>query len=243
VKTAHLIAAEFRERIARGDLVDGESLPVESELIERFGVSKGIVREALRILETEGLVEVRRGLGGGPRVRHPSISQAAMGMGVYLQIGDVFVDDVWQARDRIIAAAVERLASERDGHDVTDLELAVATLQDTYGEVDGYYSFLLDVGELAVAAAGNRTEHVLVTALRQILAVELETATQAVVDVERAIAIAKETAVAWNEAMRNIRFGHARAARQAYERQADGVRKGLAEMFGVATVVDVFADT
>ena len=83
-KAAFVIAAEFRERIAKGELRAGDPLPVESELMDELGVSKGVVRETLRILETEGLVEVRRGLGGGPRVRHPSISEASKGVGIYL---------------------------------------------------------------------------------------------------------------------------------------------------------------
>src|SRR3954462_5104772 len=110
VKASIAIAAELRSRIARGELAPGAPLPVEDELVVELGCSKPVVREALRILETEGLVEVRRGIGGGARGRHPSISDAAKTMGVYLQIGDVPVLDVWSARDRIIAAAVERLA-------------------------------------------------------------------------------------------------------------------------------------
>ncbi len=110
MKASHAIAADLRQLIARGELKAGDSLPVERELVDRLGASRGVVREALRILEREGLVEVRRGLGGGPRVRHPSISEAAQGMGVYLQLGDVPVLDAWTARDRIIGCAVERLA-------------------------------------------------------------------------------------------------------------------------------------
>jgi len=74
------IAADLRQRIASGELKDGDPLPVESELVGQLGASKSVVREALRILEGEGLLEVRRGLGGGPRVRHPSISDAAQGV-------------------------------------------------------------------------------------------------------------------------------------------------------------------
>ena len=75
-------------RIASGALAPGDPLPVEEDLTVEHGCSKPVVREALRILETEGLLEVRRGIGGGARVRHPSASHSANTIGVYLQIGD-----------------------------------------------------------------------------------------------------------------------------------------------------------
>ena len=189
MKASLVIADDIRRRIARGELQAGEALPVEAELTEQVGVSKGVLREALRILETEGLVEVRRGLGGGPTVRHPSISKAADAMGVYLQIGDVLVMDVFEARDRIIADAVERLATSRRADDADCLELSVRALQGVVGEFDTYYPKLLDVGETAVRLAGNVTEHVLVVALRHIIAAELEAATRSVVDFELAVAV------------------------------------------------------
>src|ERR1700736_3637382 len=128
MKASLAIAPESRTRIARGDLRAGEPLPVESDLMYELGVSKGVVREALRILETEGLVEVRRGLGGGPRVRHPSISEAANPIGVYLQIGSVKVVDVWETRDRIIGSAIERLALQPDAPDLSALDAGVKAL-------------------------------------------------------------------------------------------------------------------
>jgi DNA-binding FadR family transcriptional regulator len=240
MKAALTIAAEFRERIARGELRAGEALPVESELMDALGVSKGVVRGALRILETEGLVEVRRGLGGGPRVRHPSISEAAMGMGVYLQIGDVLVMDVWVARDRIIVGAVERLALDRTERDVATLQASVEQLTALIGDFDAYYPQLLDVGETVVRLAGNATEHVLVVALRHIIAAELEAATRAIVDVGQALAVENEVARAWTEASRHVKAGRVRAARRAYDRQAELVRNGLSERMQGTTVVDVF---
>lgn len=240
MKASQAIAEEFRQLIARGELKDGEPLPVESELVDHLGASKGVVREALRILETEGLIEVRRGLGGGPRVRHPSISDAAKGMGVYLQIGDVPVIDAWTARDRIIAAAVERLATDRTPPAVAELERSVAELGARVGAFDAYYPQLLDVGETAVRLAGNATEHVLVVALRHIVAVELDTATRAVVDVREAVAAEELITGAWSDAVRQIRARRPKAARRAYERQADLIRNGLAEQMRYARVVDAF---
>jgi DNA-binding FadR family transcriptional regulator len=240
-KASLAIAAEFRSRIARGDLRAGEPLPVESELMDELGVSKGVVREALRILETEGLVEVRRGLGGGPRVRHPSISEAAKAIGVYLQIGDVLVTDVWETRDRIIGGAVERLAVRTDGRDLGVLEESVDALATLVGDFDAYYPQLVDVGEKAVLAAGSATEHVIVVSLRHIIAAELEAATRAVVDVAAAVEAEETVTQAWADTLRHVRAGRPAAARRAYQRQADMIRTGLWAQMKDATVGEIAA--
>ncbi len=241
MKASLAIAAGFRNRIARGDLRAGEPLPVESDLMDELGVSKGVVREALRILETEGLVEVRRGLGGGPRVRHPSISEAAKAMGVYLQIGDVHVTDVWETRDRLIGGAVERLALERNERDLSLLTASVGALAAIVGDFDAYFPQMLNVDEQAVLAAGSATEHVIVVSLRHIIAAELEAATRAVVDVQEAVEAEETVAGAWTEALRHIRAGRPRAARSAYQRQADLVRTGIWDQMKDARVGDVIA--
>jgi GntR family transcriptional regulator, transcriptional repressor for pyruvate dehydrogenase complex len=242
-KAAFAIAAEFRARIAKGELRAGDPLPVESELMDELGVSKGVVRETLRILETEGLVEVRRGLGGGPRVRHPSISEASKGVGIYLQIGDVLVMDVWEARDRIIANAVDRLGSVRTEGDAVALQTSLEELAATVGDFDAFYGQLLDMGETAVRMAGNRTDYVLVVALRHIISAELEAATRAVVDVGQAVAAEQRLVGAWREISRHVKTGRGGAARRIYEEEAGHVRNGLAEMMQGTTVVDIFSDS
>ena len=65
------IADELRGLIVSGELADGASLGREPDLVERFGVSRPSLREALRILETEGLIRVVRGLHGGVVVQSP----------------------------------------------------------------------------------------------------------------------------------------------------------------------------
>src|SRR4051794_40921632 len=65
------VADELRQLIIAGELDEGDSLGNEPELIERFGVSRPSMREALRILETEGLISVRRGVFGGVVAHRP----------------------------------------------------------------------------------------------------------------------------------------------------------------------------
>jgi len=68
-----LIADELRSLIVSGKVAEGDSLGREPDLVERFGVSRPSLREALRILEAEGLITVVRGVLGGVVVRdgHP----------------------------------------------------------------------------------------------------------------------------------------------------------------------------
>lgn len=57
------VAASLRERIATGELAPGQMLPSEADLITQFGFARTTVREGIEILEDEGLVEPRQGLG------------------------------------------------------------------------------------------------------------------------------------------------------------------------------------
>ncbi|HRE03853.1 MAG TPA: GntR family transcriptional regulator, partial [Ilumatobacteraceae bacterium] len=60
-RLAEMVADVLRQRILSGELGDGSIIGKQEELIEEFNVSKPSIREALRILETEGLISVQRG--------------------------------------------------------------------------------------------------------------------------------------------------------------------------------------
>ena len=87
LRIAESVAASLRERILAASDGDGYRLPTQEQLVADFGVSYPSVREALRILETEGLVTVRRGKVGGAEVHRPDESSAAYHLGLVLQAG------------------------------------------------------------------------------------------------------------------------------------------------------------
>ena len=80
-----MVAGALRTRILSGELADGAMLPKQDELLEEFGVSLPPIREALRILETEGLITVQRGNVGGAVVHAPQESKVVYMMGLVLQ--------------------------------------------------------------------------------------------------------------------------------------------------------------
>lgn len=84
VRVAETVAAELRRRILRGDFPDG-ALPKQDQLREEYGISHPSLREALRILETEGLVVVRRGNVGGAMVQQPGEARFGYTLGLALQ--------------------------------------------------------------------------------------------------------------------------------------------------------------
>src|SRR5947209_10077490 len=109
-RLAEVIAAELREGILAGEYEDGGSLPKQEDLIERFGVSPPSIREALRVLETEGLVTVQRGNVGGAIVHAPQAGQAAYMLALVLQHQAVPVRDIVATLQRLDPACAEACA-------------------------------------------------------------------------------------------------------------------------------------
>ncbi|WP_040792298.1 FadR/GntR family transcriptional regulator [Nocardia paucivorans] len=91
-RVAQTVAAELRTRILTGP--DDYRLPTQDQLVQEFGVSYPSIREAIRILETEGLVTVRRGNVGGAEVHRPDETSAAYHLGLALQGGRVTLRDL-----------------------------------------------------------------------------------------------------------------------------------------------------
>jgi len=91
-RIAETVASELRARILAGD--GDERLPTQDQLVAEFGVSYPSIREAIRILETEGLVTVRRGNVGGAEVHRPDETSAAYHLGLALQGQKVTLGDL-----------------------------------------------------------------------------------------------------------------------------------------------------
>jgi GntR family transcriptional repressor for pyruvate dehydrogenase complex len=105
-----LVVDQIRRAIRTGRFVAGQKLPPERELARQLGVSRTTVREALRVLQGEGLVETRRGRSGGPVVLGDAISPAAMRRMVRDRLAEI--DDIYDFRG-VVEAATARLAAQR----------------------------------------------------------------------------------------------------------------------------------
>src|SRR5690242_21106455 len=84
LKKAEIVADQIEQTIVGQRWEPGELFGSEVELIARYGVSRAVFREAVRLLEHHGLAEMRRGLHGGLFIRQPDPQPVAKAMAVYL---------------------------------------------------------------------------------------------------------------------------------------------------------------
>ena len=113
-RLSELVAAKLRERIVSGHLTDGDLLPKQEDLGAEFGVSKPTLREAIRILESEGLIEVQQGRLGGAVVHVPKVENLAVTMALVLETNGVQLPDVGLALQAIEPACVRLCALRAD---------------------------------------------------------------------------------------------------------------------------------
>jgi len=93
----------------------GTRLPSEAELIDRFAMAKGTIREAIRILEAQGLVKSRTGPGGGVFVHQVSEERETARLGNYFDFEHLTIDDICQIRQALepeLAASLAGRLSE-----------------------------------------------------------------------------------------------------------------------------------
>lgn len=113
-KASDVLADRLRARILGRGMVPGDPLPSEAELIFEEGFSRGTVREALRLLETDGLIEIRRGPRGGVRVAHPDLSQVSRSVALLLTLAQTSMRSFSEFRllvEPASAAAAARCAT------------------------------------------------------------------------------------------------------------------------------------
>lgn len=170
---AELIADSIRDRILKGEYDDVESLPKQEDLLEEFNVSKPSIREALRILETEGLIRVRRGSQGGAAIHLPESRDAAYMLGLVLQSKRVGVEDVGGALRRLEPACAALCAEHDDRSGIVEELRRIHA--DAVGAVADEIEFVHQMRrfhEAIVEACDNETLKVLVGSLTAIWSAE-----------------------------------------------------------------------
>ncbi len=171
-----MVADGLRERILSGELADGAMLPKQEDLIAEFKVSPPSIREACRILETEGLITVQRGNVGGAVVHHPRADMAAYMLALVLQSKGANLSDVMNAMRQLEPACAAACAARADRAQTVlpRLRKLMAAANDAMDDADTYVKLARQFHVELVANCGNETMALLVGALETLWSAQVD---------------------------------------------------------------------
>ena len=149
------IANLIEQRIVDRSLRTGDALPSESDLARQFGVNRSTIREAIRELETHGLLGRERG-AKRLRVTLPTPSRVSSGVSRALALHDVTFAELWEAMMAIEPAAAQYAAARRTAAQMQGLARASAHFKREITDTAAAVSAVVEFFTAVALASGNQ---------------------------------------------------------------------------------------
>lgn len=150
-KVAEALAQEIVHEIVSRKLPPGTLLSSEAQMLEDFGVGRGSLREALRILEVHGLITMKPGRNGGPMVIEVGTRDYGRMSSLFFHLGGVTFQQLVDAR-LVMEPIMARLAAERRDQELVE---QVADPQATPVDDNAYFDATKDFHRTVAAMSGN----------------------------------------------------------------------------------------
>src|SRR5271157_4569488 len=234
---ANRAATVLRKMFIRCEITEGTMLPPESELMEQFGVSRPTLREAFRVLESESLIEVQRGVRGGARVTRPRRETLARYAGLILEYEGVTLKDVYDARTTLETPMVVQLAKDRDPAVIAELAEIVAR-EGAHRTGEEGVAVLTDFHAAIARLSGNKTLQIVSEMLHHII----EKANRSLQPTSgtRAEQAVRRSAKTHRMVLDMIKAGEAEQAGELWSRHLRKAEEFLFEGSKTSTVLDLF---
>ena len=154
-KASDVLAEKLRELILSRALAEGTPLPTERELVAQSGLSRTSVREALRVLETEGLVATKAGRNGGSQVRRPGRESISRSFALFVRSHGVRFEALLEAREAIEPSAAQLAALHRTDEDLAEMTRIHRQLEQVSDDVDEHVRLNLQWHRAVMRASRN----------------------------------------------------------------------------------------
>jgi GntR family transcriptional repressor for pyruvate dehydrogenase complex len=164
--TYALLAQRLLDLIASGEIAAGDPLPSERELVERYGVGRSSVREALRVLESKGLIDQK---GKGRFVAAEPQNPLNSSLQVLLELQEVSRDELFEVREVLEGATAAFAAERRSDEDVLAIAETIDAMADGLDSADRYIDADLQFHLAIARASRNRIALHMMHAVREIL--------------------------------------------------------------------------
>ncbi|GAA1529857.1 FadR/GntR family transcriptional regulator [Nocardioides humi] len=224
-KASDVLAEDLAARISRGELREGMALPPERALVVQTGLSRTSVREALRVLEVRGFVEIRAGRGGGAVVRRPTGHQLAASVRLVVRRSEVSLSALLQTRATIEPPCAGLAAVRRTEPALRELEASNRLMRET-SDVSRFLRANVEWHMAVARASGNE----LLSGLMEALAELIYDSTGYVGTVDAQVRA--DTCRAHEAITAAVRRGDRQVARRRMERHVQAYVDGLGEEVG-----------
>ena len=155
-KASDVIVANIRDRILWDRLPLGSPLPSETELMEEFRLGRVTVRESLRLLERDGIVDIKRGPGGGVTVGSPDPTRLSEVFTLLLAIRDTTLREFVEFRWLLEPAAARLAAKNATDEQRVALKEAVDNEGTSFGQTVDVHALIAELSGNSVIAMGYR---------------------------------------------------------------------------------------
>lgn len=137
------VVTQIQEAILHRELKPGDMLPSERELKETFETSRGTLREALRVLEQKGLIEIRLGAGGGAMVVDAPATPLSESLDLLIRLQKISLDHLAEFREGVEGTVAALAAGRATASDLEELEALLAKAgEQVEGGPAGWDSFV-----------------------------------------------------------------------------------------------------
>lgn len=168
VKGALKVARDIVRHIHEERIPAGQKYLSEADALERYKVARGTLREALRYLQLQGVLEIRTGPNGGHFVAHPHWENLASTIALLLQFSDATIESLIESRIAIEPGMAALAAQRATAEDIAELDSLLADLEANLGDYDAYYRLYLEFWDQMALTARNPLFLFLLPALRRI---------------------------------------------------------------------------
>jgi len=164
-----VIAVDLANYIITANLAEGTRLPNEKEMADELGVGRASIREALRLLETRGIISIRSGPGGGPVIRQPKPSDFSSALEFSLQFERATLAEAIRAREDLGPFMAKLAAARADSGQVKQLREVLDLLNDGLADDDTFAQQGRRFEALLGEASGSIVVRIMADALNAIL--------------------------------------------------------------------------
>jgi len=139
------VVEQIQDAIFDGRLTTGQTLPAERELKEMFNISRGTLREALRVLEQKGLIEIKLGVGGGSVVKTVDTDQISESLGLLIRSQKVSLNHLAQFREDVEGIVAAHAAKNNSAEDIRKLKDLLATAHSCVRKGSSHRNTFIDI--------------------------------------------------------------------------------------------------